>query len=310
MYIYFYLYIMNKYFYKDIDITTYIGYSQDVNNFTQSAIARQSGQSSNPSQFYQGIDPLYLAGSNSNIEKLYSNTSLLTYSANSTQLTNMCIPPFADYVGTTQVSKPSWATHCSIICVGGGGGGAGGTQGFQKSSNQDKNSQMGAGGGGGGGGGISYLINTSLQGTNSLTLTVGGGGTAGNMDQVGGAGQVSKVQWSSYQVSANGGQGGSLGSSNGGGGGAGGAGGTYGQSTYTGYTIGQTGSTGGYTTQTSRVPGGSVTNSIQYIPSLTVYGRGGDGGGSGNDDGSNPTTPGLAGTQGIIRIYWLNSNFN
>jgi hypothetical protein len=298
-----------SYFYKGVDITTYIGLSQDINAFTQSSIDRTVN---NPSTYFQGIDKLYLAGSNSNIEKLKSNTSAFTYGTQSTQLTSVCIPPFIDITGSNQVTKPSWANHCSIICVGGGAGGAGGSQGFQRQSGQNKNSQDGAGSGGGGGGGISYLINTNIQGVNSLTVTVGSGGQAGSMDQTGNSGQISKVQWQSSEINANGGGIGTIGTANGGLGGSGGVGGTGGGtgagSNFTSVT-GTSGQSGGNTGQTSRVQGGTVNNNKYptYIPSLSQYGSGGSGGGCGNSNGPNPSgnTPGLSGTGGIIRVYWL-----
>jgi len=292
-----------SYFYKGVNITTYIGLSQDLNNFTQSYIDRGT---QNPSTYFQGIQNLYLAGSNSNIEKLKSNTDVYTYGSQSKQLTTVCIPPFVDNNISTQLTKPSWANHCSIICVGAGGGGAGGTQGFQHQSGQSKNSQDGAGGGGGGGGGISYLIGTNIQGVNTLTLTVGTGGSKGNMDTVGGDGNASKVQWQSIEISANGGGGGYLGSSNGGGGGPGGSGGS-GGGTSTGTTSGISGSTGGNAGQQTIVDGGSVNNSAYptYIPSLTTYGSGGYGGGCGSSNGTYPNTSGGNGSSGIIRVYWL-----
>jgi len=288
------------YSYKETDITTYLSQFGTVNNLTQSAHG-------NATQYYQGIDSTYVTGSNLSIERMYNNT--IGYSINTnTSLTNYLIPNYSDYSSTTNVAPPSWATHCSIICIGAGGGGAGGTQGFQKSSNQSKNSQDGSGGGGGGSGGIVYISKTPV--TNSIQVNIGGGGGGGNMDQAGRAGQASVVTiQGGSSISANGGGGGGTGSSNGGSGGVGGSpgnfsGGTSGLSGLTGQSGNSTGNDN--RTQTQSINNGFYTNSV--LPEVSVWGSGGAGGGAGNSNGANPTTSGLAGSSGFVRIYWLNSN--
>ena len=291
------------YLYKDVDITTYLSEFGTVNNLTQSAYG-------NASQSYQGIDPTYVTGSNLSIERMYNtNVNSIGYTINTnTSLSNYLIPSYNDYSASTSVTPPSWATHCSIICIGAGGGGAGGTQGFQKTSNQSKNSQDGSGGGGGGSGGIVYISRTPA--TSSIQVNIGGGGAGGNMDQVGGAGQPSIVTiQGGSSITANGGGGGGLGSSNGGSGGVGGGPGNFSGSTNG--LSGITGQTGNSTGNDSRTQSQSINNSFytnSVLPEVSVWGFGGAGGGAGNSNEANPNTSGLAGSNGFVRIYWLNSN--
>lgn len=296
-----------SYGYKTVNITTYLSQSGTVNNLTQTPV----NDAATASQRYQGISSNFLKGSNLTIEKMYTNTigySLNTNTGNSS-LTRYMVPSYTDCTTPATLTPPSWATHCSVICIGAGGGGAGGTQGFQKQPQQSKNSQAGSGGGGGGSGGIVYLYRTPITGQVQVTTGAGGGG--GAMDQGGGAGQPSFVViQGGASITAGGGGGGTTGSSNGGGGGAGGAGGT--NSVGTGYISGAAGPTGNNTEdqnyQSSTAIVSNIFNSNSILPKVSVWGQAGQGGGAGNSNSANSNTPGRGGTQGFARVYWLNAN--
>jgi hypothetical protein len=46
-----------------------------------------------------------------------------------------------------------------------------------------------------------------------------------------------------------------------------------------------------------------------YLPNLSHWGTGGEGGGCGSSNGTYTDTAGKNGTPGFIRIYWLRDNY-
>lgn len=111
--------------------------------------------------------------------------------------------------GTFIWSKPGGIAFAQVICVGGGGGGGGGARAAASST-------RGSGAGGQAGAiALRWFSSASLT-TSSYTITVGGGGTAGNSGSGNGTaggngGTTSFVSASTTLISANGGVGGPAG---------------------------------------------------------------------------------------------------
>jgi hypothetical protein len=143
-------------------------------------------------------------------------------------------------VGNTNWTVPTGVTQVEVLVVGGGGGsGGGGNSGYY--------------GGGGGGGGVVYHPGFAVTAGNSITITVGVGGTAGT--QIGDSGfrggNGGNSAFDSLIANGGGGGGGNAqangadGGSGGGGNLYSGTGGTSNQSSYSGATIyGNSGGTG------------------------------------------------------------------
>lgn len=154
------------------------------------------------------------------------------------------------------------------VCAGGGGGGGG--------ANGRNYAYLGtADGGGGGGGYVANLLNHTPLYTETYTLTVGGGGTAGSVGGNGGTGGTSKIvaSVSGNVVSASGGTGGS-----------GAVAGSSGTKTTSngGSGNGKGGSSVGVTGSNSETnyAGGSASVYIFNDSSLGLAGGGGGGGGT------------------------------
>ena len=165
------------------------------------------------------------------------------------------------------------------ICGGGGGGGGGGNGGTTQNAS-----------GGGGGGAESYFYYPlPVASTETWTITVGAGGTAGALNTNGGNGGASSIvgSTSGALMSVSGGSGGAKGaansSNNGAYGGAGGNGGGGGAG------VGGAGGAWDGAAWADAGSGGSVTASCNYSP-----GAGGGGGEFNNNYGS------IAGTGGYV----------
>lgn len=185
---------------------------------------------------------------------------------------------------------PTGITALKVTAIGGGGGGGAAT------SNSNDSAQ--AGGGGGGGTAVAYL--TGLTPGNTLSVTVGAGGTAGSSAGNGGAGGASSVASGTQTITtitANGG-GGGIGASPGGSG-AGGAGGstsgaTYGISGSQGYTI--FGGASQFTTLNYKASGAGQSGSD--------FGPGTGSTGSSASSGSPGAVAGATGAAGIVIFEW------
>lgn len=82
----------------------------------------------------------------------------------------------AIFTASTSWTVPAGVTSVSVVCIGAGGGGA----------------ENGSGGSGGGGGDLRYYNNLSVTPGESLTITVGAGGTAGSSGTAGGFSRVAR----------------------------------------------------------------------------------------------------------------------
>jgi hypothetical protein len=113
------------------------------------------------------------------------------------------------YTSNATFTIPTGKTVVKVTVIGGGGGSGGG---------KDIDGNGGGGGGGGGGAAVKYL--TGLTPGNTLTVTVGGGGTAGSSAPgAGGTGSTSSVASGTQTIttiSATGGTGGQPADGNGG----------------------------------------------------------------------------------------------
>jgi hypothetical protein len=175
----------------------------------------------------------------------------------------------------TGVARIVW-----VLAVGAGGGGAGGNANY--------------GGSGGGGGAYMYTAVSVPSSVQTVTVTIGSGGTAGAAGASGGNG--GSTSFGSY-VSVNGGTGATGSSSGAGSGGSGGVA----NSLYTLQTVGfvAAGSTGA--TATSSCSGGASGGG---------YGAGGNGaaggnyGGGGSGYGSHSAVAGYAGAAGLCVVYY------
>lgn len=239
--------------------------------------------------------------------------------------TNKYTATYTDY--TTSVSsatKPPWANHANVICIGGGGGGGGGGDHNSNDGPLFTPDYQNPGGGGGGGGGAAYSVSTSAieLANNTIAITVGthGNGGAVNQDSIGSPGKqgnVSTVTIGNTTVSAAGG--------GGGGGGCGGypngdRNGPYGNmglggissntTSYNGNNGGgnsgfKCGDSGGGRANAGRAAGNLSNNIGTEYPSISGnYGKGG-GGGQGGNGPATSKQPGAGGQQGFIRVYWL-----
>lgn len=172
---------------------------------------------------------------------------------------------------------PTGVTALKVSVVGGGGGGGGGTG-------------CGISGYSGGGGGTSVVYLTGLTPGNTISVTVGAGGTAGAIGGNGGTGGNSSIQSGSQTITTVTGNGGGAGLYNNTTGGAGGSG-----SNATFVIPGQYG-----TRKLS--PGGNSTAGwgSQKDSNGSVAATGYGGGGSGFQDSGT----GMAGTSGIVIFEW------
>jgi hypothetical protein len=199
------------------------------------------------------------------------------------------------FTSSTTFTIPSGKTTLKITVIGGGGGGAkGGTYAF------------GRGGGAGGGASIKYF--TGLTPGNTLTVTIGAGGTAGTVsNNPGGTGGTSSVASGTQSISTIQATGGAGGSGNQDGSVIGGVG-SGGTANFTG----GTGMGGGFGGNTASGEGGNSfmggggyggsngSASITGGPGQPYGGGGGGGRGAGSCTGSN----GGAGAAGMVMIEY------
>ena len=212
--------------------------------------------------------------------------------------------------GTYRIPVPSWAKSVSVTACGGGGGGGG--------SNSSSGSSPG---GGGGGGGAAIISSRYPLSTNSLTITVGSGGTA-SKSKSGTDGNPTTIQ--ELNITLNGGKGGEYppgtstsstgygGASGGAGGGSGGNGGNR-NSAATNGNDGITGMGGNAVNPDNNYNGGGGGGSLGsggrggYTTSepYNYYGAGkgirGGGGGGAATSSSNPA----GGGDGYCKITFL-----
>lgn len=194
--------------------------------------------------------------------------------------------------GTTTWPVPNEVTTISAVAVGGGGGG-GGNEG-----------SSGPGSSGGGGGGLAWKKEIDVSSVNSLTITVGAGGTAGTPSTNGSDGGTTFIEKSGNRVlEATGGKGGISNTVDG----SGGTGGTN--------TISDGGGSGG--------KGGDANNNGAGAGGGGAGGYTGSGGagsavGYGTDDGAggggaggiaiNSSPPGQEGQGGGVELYGRGPN--
>jgi hypothetical protein len=199
------------------------------------------------------------------------------------------------FTGSGTFTIPSGVTAIKVTVIGGGGGGGG------SRSNTCQNGQ--GGGGGGGGTAVAYL--TSLTPGNTLSVTVGAGGTAGaSTPTSGGAGGTSSVASGTQTittVSATGGSGGTAGNNASGTNGAGG--GTSGAS----YGISGSAAIAGpvFTAGMSQMSNVNQKPSPSNTAGTSGVGFGyGTGATGGNTDPSAGQHAGATGAAGIVIIEW------
>jgi hypothetical protein len=175
---------------------------------------------------------------------------------------------FESFTSSTSWTVPSGVTSVEYLVVGGGGGGGGAHQG------------VGSGGSGGGGGSGGYRTGTlSVTPSDSLTVTIGSGGTAGAANTAGGTGGDSVFDSITAKGGGGGGQRGAVGSNApSGGGSGGGAGGSLNgtDSGGTGSTYGNDGGNNGGYDKSSGGGGGSAAVGSN-APSNSAGGSGGAG---------------------------------
>jgi len=208
------------------------------------------------------------------------------------------------FTSASTFTIPTGKTTLKVTVVGGGGG--------TGSANPQSSCQVNASGGGGGGGAsITYL--TGLTPGNTLTVTVGNGGTAGTTNAAsGGTGGTSSIASGTQTittVSATGGggspavnqntsingAGGSAGTGSGGSANISGQPGTYGQQGFSNGGLGGGSILGG---------GGNQTANFQSGVSASVYGGGSTGAVASSPSGGTPTSIGARGTEGMIIIEY------
>jgi hypothetical protein len=248
----------------------------------------------------------------------YSGLRPLTfgYTSGSTDICNQYTAPNTGVITTSQtINILSNAKSCRVISVGGaGGGGAHGAKATAYTYNGHDEQDYGGDGGRGGYGKYTYNNYISLSGYNTISVTVGNGGTGGEtttdpdskkssyisgsvpiaynkVNVYGGAGGAGKAGNSSY-ILLNG-TNTPIALADGGNGGGGGNGGYAwaGQSSHDG-SKGTPGSPGNSTTSTSN-DGNYPVLSNYGTPSNTISV---DGEGTGG---------GYSGTQGVVQIIWL-----
>lgn len=174
---------------------------------------------------------------------------------------------------------PTGVTALKVTVVGGGGGGGGGSS----TCNPIQ-------GWAGGGGGTSIVYLTGLTPGNTISVTIGAGGTAGATAGNGGAGGNSSIQSGTQTITTVTGNGGGAGLYNNSAGGAGGSG-----SNATFVIPGQYGTKKIYPGGNSTAGWGGLKDTGGSTPS-TGYGAGGS--------GFQDTGPGMAGTSGIVIFEW------
>lgn len=189
---------------------------------------------------------------------------------------------------------PTGVTAIKVMVVGGGGGGGGAQSQFCTSGL--------AGGGGGGGLGISYL--TSLTPGNTISVTVGAGGSAGSAGGgtagTGGTSSISSGSQSVTTISATGGTGGSYGAAGGFNNAVGGSAGSA-----SGATINVRGNefSASYGAE-SPLWGGKTPTTTLNGPGLTGQPYGGGASGAGTDGSGNFTVAGAVGSVGAVIFEW------
>ncbi|WP_438436591.1 glycine-rich domain-containing protein [Kluyvera georgiana] len=214
----------------------------------------------------------------------------------------------------TVTSIPAWVTSIRVsACAGGGGGGSG------ASNNTGQSSLVGGGGGGGGGGGQSILRKTyTITAGQSLSVTIGSGGTGGTgvttgPGTSGGNGGTTSIAGLFTLTGGTGGDnGGAVTSNSLGNGGPGGIGGL-------GYPAGSCGGDGNYAgnggagASTAFGGGGGGARAVKTNPSeprfqgQPAFGYGSGGGGSGGAYGASTALSSYAGgngAPGIVIIEW------
>jgi hypothetical protein len=168
---------------------------------------------------------------------------------------------------------PSGTTAVKVTIQGGGGG----------SGSAGANNDQGSNSGAGGGGGTATVFLTSLTPGNTISVTIGGGGSGGSGSNggTGGTSSIASGTQSITTVSASGGGGGTLGTSG---------------------ANGSSGGGGGTTNATFGVPGGPGTSTSGGTSILSTagggFGKGGDRVSRGAGDPG--VTAGQSGTAGIV----------
>ncbi len=225
-------------------------------------------------------------------------------------------------VATGSFVVPAGVTMIKAILIGGGGGGGGGGRENPASGN----------GGSGGGGSVPVIAILPVTPAETLTITIGAGGTAGagqgspgGAGGAGGAGSASSIFRSSTLMLSSGGGAAGPGSGGtgtasswsptimrviGGNGGVGVANGNAGASSFYGAGGGGGSSIGGTTSGgggggAGLGTGGVGGNTKAVGNAAAGYGGGGGGGGSGNSSSGNGGASGAAGTAGVVIITWV-----
>ena len=363
---------MSGFKYKGTDLNQMIGaVSTQTNtqgNLTQ--YIKDANSTSTLSPFYNPLTNLSGPVPTYSIARLANPTKYLI--PGSGDIANSVIAYYNDFTQVNTIvsaNRPSWATSCSVIIIGGGGSGASGSQGFNPSPGQKKGAQQGNCGGGGGAGGMVTSYGFPIGPASQITVTVGQGGLAnaqGILNLPGNSGNTSSVSISNSSqqliLNALGGGGGYVGSNSSTTPGLGGIGAYYNyqkNSQIQGSVIrgfigsdGQDGAPSGPSNSSSfAYCNGGFINSQNvdignYLPYQIIsnggigqqqntlltqitsptytyqnalgqypvfaaaqgYGAGGAGGAGGTQGGVGPLDPrGGAGSQGFVRIYWINT---
>ena len=244
-------------------------------------------------------------GSGFTLATLTAGTGMsITNGAGSITLNSSSLPGVLGQVFTSNgtFTIPSGVTALKVTVVGGGGGGAGGSSYIICCTASSRS----GGGGAGAGAAISYL--TGLTPGNTISVTVGVGGSSGSGNSSAGSGGTSSVSSGTQSittVSATGGGGGTANNPSAVSTGGSGSGGTINMSgTSTNGILNISGGQAYFIAGGSSIFGGNGKAATSYGNSGGAGGAPGAGGGGGTSPNAPGSASGGAGALGIVIFEW------